>query len=224
MKGLFVFFTLIIFSGCSMQPNIQSVDLVKNTHEDLVYTYASYGKKIDYQVIGVYKDSDFKKLTLVLNEMKEEINSQEKTFKKVLVAYSYNEEKIICNNRVTIGLYGRFRNSIERDNLLNYCMDKIFNERKATYDGNSVVATIKDKSLNIFSKIGNGNNFLHHWQKIKMLRIEKKIYLIVELNLNNIYTYELVNTHKNLLKRIKDKNIIGYKKPKVDMNVFHELL
>ncbi len=224
LLSLCVFFTIIIFGGCSRQPNIQPVVLIQDNHENESYSYQLYNKKVDYQVLGVYKDIDFDKLTLILNKMKEKINSQKKTFKKVLVPYSYDEEVSICKKRVFMGRYGRFRNSIERDNLLSYCMDKIFNERKATYSGNSSIATIKDGYLNISSSLGNGNNVLQHWKKVKILKIEKKIYLVIEFDRNNIWKDELVKIRKNLLKSIKDKNIIGYKNPKVDLNVFHELL
>jgi len=218
---------IIGFSGCAkriIKPDIREIPHVKSKND--MTRYQIYGSN-NYQLLGVFNDTidNRSNINNILLIMKEKINNKKKTFRNTPKPYTHNEELEICKKRVFIGKYGRYRNSIEKDDLLRYCMDKTLYERKNYYTGITSIAKIKNNILTINSKIGDGKSIDKTWQTIKTININNKIYLIVCLSKNSLID-ELLFINTNLLDIINhNKNIIAIQPPfEVDFNKFSKLL
>lgn len=214
------------FSGCAkrvVEPDIVEIEQIKTEND--MSSYRIYNDK-NYQLLGVFEDTigNNSKLNDIIIIIKEKINTKQKSFKNNPQPYTHNEELEMCKKRVFIGQYGRYKNSIERDDLLMYCMDKIFEERKNYYTGIASNAEIDNDSLLINSRIGNGDSYYITWQTVKTLKIDKKVYLIVTLS-KNTSTEEILFLDTNLLKTINNKNMTVVQSPiKVDLNKFSKFI
>jgi len=225
------------FSGCTIKPDIKPNIITINVGVDN-YNYTNINnKRINYQVFGVYKNLDNSKINSILNKMKEKINAKTNSLRKVSREYSHNEKVKICKKNVYFGRYGRYRNVLEKNKLIDYCLNKISNKRKYYYIGIASSAVIKNNILIInkvhasenapmmFSKEQAYKNVItKSWQKIKFIAINKRFYLLHEFS-ESTSVEEIKYNYKNLLNIIKEEKIKSLSEPiKEDWNKFVKFL
>jgi len=214
-------FTLFIgLSGCST--HITELDLV---NKKKLGQYTEQNKKA-YQLIAVFKNSKENDLVLkeIISSMKEIVNSTQKTFEHTNTKYSFDESIQVCRKKVNSMEYGRYRNSIEKEELIKYCFDDIDYKGKDSYYGKTFSAEIKNSILVINGTVGYGSYFRNIQQKVKVIKFNNKTYLMSLLSSKpNLDIVKLINT--NLLNLIHDKKMTTIKPPhKVDFNKFSKLM
>lgn len=220
---------LIGFSGCTkkvVKPNIPDFREYKQikSEKDML-RYKTYNGK-NYQILTAFEDTveNRTKMNNILKILEEKINTKQKLFSNNPQPYTHDEQLQMCKKRVLTGMYGRYSNIIERDDLIIYCMDKTFNERKNHYAGITSSAEIKNNVLVINSKVGMGKFYNMTSQTVKTVKINKTLYLIIYLS-SNTAKDEILYIDTNLLKLITNKKIKTNQSPfKIDFNKLSKVL
>ena len=206
-----------------VQTNIVELQQVESTKNNERFTY----NKKYFQLIGVFKDTVENNLLLkdiIVSDMKQIIDKQEKTFQHSIIKYSYDEQINVCRNKVNLGQYGYFRNVIEKGKLLEYCFDDIGRKGKDWYTGVTYDSKISNNTLLVNITVGYGKNYLKTWQKIRIIKFNKKIYLM-NFSSKKFYTEDVVFINTSLLKLIHNKKLRTLKPPyKVGFNQFSKLI
>ncbi len=206
-----------------VQTNVIELKQVESK-KDMENRYA-YNKK-NYQLLGVFKNTIENDLILenIIANMKKIVNDKEKTFRHTNMKYSFDEQRNVCRNKVNLGQYGYFRNVVEKEKLLIYCFDDIEGEGQDRYYGTTYSPELKNGTLLINITVGNDKVFLKTWQKVRTIKFDKKIYLMI-FSSDKSYREDMMFINTNLLNLIHDKKIATIKPPhNVDFIKFSKLL
>jgi len=234
-----LFILIIGVGGCAQKiaaPKVKVVSTniveIKQVQSDnYMLFYQSYdGKK--FYLLSVFEDNTTNNSIVngIMNDMKDIINSREKNFEIVHRKYTMDEEWDetsdvwkTCLREVSLGLYGSYRNVIERGKLRWICLDAAHSKGLDEYFERTASAKIDNSTLLINSKVGFIKNFMKIWYRVKAIKFNKKIYLM--LYRSNSYKDGVFDIYTNLSNLIRDSKIVTIKPPhKIDLIKFSKLL
>ena len=130
---IFVVISLVIlFSGCSRTYYSDSARPIIN---DDAYVY--YGKPIRYKIVAIVENTEEnrKKIKNSLVELRELYKHRESSLKKTTTVMTYEEIGRKCRTQVEARMYGRYKNFLEKRDLVDLCMQRNSGVKKDNYNG-----------------------------------------------------------------------------------------
>jgi len=214
-----------IFTGCANKI-YQKTPL--NKDNTLSYSQKSrYGEpKIlySYKLFGVYKNNteNLNKLQDILKQFYMKYSKVENTFRVKKRNLTEDEKFQRCNREVSYGLYGLYRNSIEKDSLIVRCTHLKNTSQKYFANGQKYTVHLYSPNyLNIEIKIGTVEDAIEIWQKVQIKIIDNRIFFF--MTMNDVLMQKTLKGPRflsEMVKMIEDHNLISENPIMTDVNEF----
>jgi hypothetical protein len=177
---------VLLFTGCA-QTNIDVGNHLSEYYTHTIDYNRFRHKTIHYNIIGVYEDNSktLSKIDKALDELKKEFNNKNNNkITRDKDYLSYDKAAAICRRNVRYHVYGYYRNSYEKQKLMEICINKETNRRITIYSGSRTYAKLVNKPLHfkkilkIFFEKGDYTHIRKEKFSIEVKEMDNKIYLL----------------------------------------------